>query len=345
MSPSVSRIALLAVGLAIIVALFASRSPRALDVDEWSGWVARFVTTDGRVVDTGNGGVSHSEGQGYGMLLATAFDDRETFARIWRWTQHNLAVRDDQLFAWRYDPRQVPPVADPNSAADGDLLIAWALARASERWADPAHRAAAEAIARTVLAEQVRSDGGRTILLPGPDGFVHESGVTVNLSYWLWPAFEALNRVHPSPLWARLGETGIQLLRDARFGPHQLPPDWLELGAWLQPSPLFDPVYGYNAIRIPLHLVWGNLGDPDLLVPFIAFADAFDGPPPATIDLISGGLGSERLSAGGQAILDLARGVVLDRPADLAALSADMDYFSASLLLLAKVALLERVRG
>ena len=44
--------------------------------DAWRAYKARFVTAQGRVVDTANGLVSHSEGQGYGMLLAVAADDR-----------------------------------------------------------------------------------------------------------------------------------------------------------------------------------------------------------------------------------------------------------------------------
>ena len=37
----------------------------------------RLISPDGRVIDTFNGGVSHSEGQGWGMLMAVAFDDPE----------------------------------------------------------------------------------------------------------------------------------------------------------------------------------------------------------------------------------------------------------------------------
>ena len=37
---------------------------------DWAAYRDRFVLADGRVVDDGNGGISHSEGQGYGLLLA-----------------------------------------------------------------------------------------------------------------------------------------------------------------------------------------------------------------------------------------------------------------------------------
>jgi endoglucanase len=53
------------------------------------------VTEAGRVVDTAKGLISHSEGQGYGLLLAVAAGDRSTFDRIWGWTRANLAVRKD----------------------------------------------------------------------------------------------------------------------------------------------------------------------------------------------------------------------------------------------------------
>ena len=40
----------------------------AADQAEWLAFRNRFIAPEGRVVDTGNGGVSHSEGQGYAML-------------------------------------------------------------------------------------------------------------------------------------------------------------------------------------------------------------------------------------------------------------------------------------
>ena len=39
----------------------------------WQAWRDRFVMPDGRVVDTLQGQASHSEGQGYGMVLASYF--------------------------------------------------------------------------------------------------------------------------------------------------------------------------------------------------------------------------------------------------------------------------------
>src|SRR5476649_908231 len=98
----------------------------------WQAYKSRFVTPAGRVVDTANKNISHSEGQGYAMLLAVAAGDRATFNLVWDWTRANLMVRDDSLLAWRWQPDERPAVADINNATDGDLLVAWALTEAAE---------------------------------------------------------------------------------------------------------------------------------------------------------------------------------------------------------------------
>ncbi|MBC7668174.1 MAG: hypothetical protein H7236_06890 [Gemmatimonadaceae bacterium] len=92
--------------------------------DGWAAFKAAYVLQDGRVVDPENGGVSHSEGQGWTMLLAEAHGDRQTFDRAWGWTQAHLAREKAPLLAWRYDPRATPAVADENNAADGDIFVA-----------------------------------------------------------------------------------------------------------------------------------------------------------------------------------------------------------------------------
>ena len=117
------------------------------DNAQWQAWKARFLTDQGRVVDTANGNMSHSEGQGYGMLLAVAANDRVAFERIWAWTRANLAVRADDLFAWRWEPDKRPAVGDVNNATDGDMLIAWALTEASDFWGEPSYRVAARGLA------------------------------------------------------------------------------------------------------------------------------------------------------------------------------------------------------
>ena len=117
--------------LALLATIMTGLTACAADND-WDTFKQGFVEADGRVVDTGQARISHSEGQGFAMVFATHYDDRPTFERLWQWTQRNLQVRDDALLAWRWESQR--GVTDRNNATDGDLLVAWALVRASEKW-------------------------------------------------------------------------------------------------------------------------------------------------------------------------------------------------------------------
>ena len=147
-----------AAGLFAAVAAWALLADAPKPGGHWTAFKTAFVTAEGRVKDTGNGGISHSEGQGFAMLLATHHHDRKAFDGLWTWTQQNLGVRADRLFAWKWVPDAAVAVPDLNDAADGDLLIAWALARAGRRWESSDYTAAANAIARDVLAKLVKRD-------------------------------------------------------------------------------------------------------------------------------------------------------------------------------------------
>lgn len=235
--------------------------------EEWAAWRAAFVAEDGRVVDTGNGGVSHSEGQGYGMLLAVLADQPADFAAIWGFTRTELMIRDDGLVAWRWEPAASPHVTDVNAASDGDILIAYALDRAAEAWGEADYAGAAQDLAKAIGAHLVAEEGDRPILLPGPVGFGADDradGPVVNLSYWVFEAFPALARLDPATDWPRLAAEGVRLVEDTRIGTLGLPPDWLSLRR-LRPAHGFPPEYGYNALRLPLYLVRAGLGSDALL--------------------------------------------------------------------------------
>ena len=245
--------------------------PATLLSDGWRQYKDRFVTSEGRVVDNANGGISHSEGQGYGMLIAERLDDRPTFEAIWQWTQNNLLIRGDGLAAWRWSP-QVPHVADHNNATDGDLLIAWALAEAGDRWRVSEYRKSARQIVEALAANVVISSRFGPILLPASAGFAGKDrpdGPVVNLSYWIFPAFKHLRAVSDAIDWDALTAAGETLIGLSRFGPRRLPSDWISLaGAQPEPANSFPAVFGYDAVRIPFYLAWGQPGDRDLLKVF-----------------------------------------------------------------------------
>ncbi|MCI0753191.1 glycosyl hydrolase family 8 [Teichococcus vastitatis] len=101
--------------------------------DEWADFQRLYISGDGRVIDTANGGTSHSEGQGWGLLLAEAFDDEASFNRILGWSRRELRRPGDDLLAWAWRPNRPVAVEDHNDATDGDLFLAWALLRAARR--------------------------------------------------------------------------------------------------------------------------------------------------------------------------------------------------------------------
>ena len=274
MTPPLSRIASLLVLFGTQYAMLdlpANADERL--IASWRAYADRFIASDGRVVDNANGNVSHSEGQGYAMLLAERLDDRDTFAKLWLWTRQNLFIRTDALAAWRWDPNAKPHVTDYNNATDADLLIAWALSEAAIRWnsADYAGRARdiVDALAMAVIA----SSRFGAILLPAAKGFGptdQGDGPVINLSYWVFPALEHLRAVSTKADWDAISRTGQSLIRLARFGPRRLPTNWIGLGG-NEPAPArsFPAVFGYDAIRIPLYLAWASSSARELLRSFL----------------------------------------------------------------------------
>jgi endoglucanase len=309
---------------------------------DWEQFLRRHVHLEGRVIDDGAGGISHSEGQGFGMLMAIHFEDRESFDRLFRWTRKNLMVRDDGLLAWRWVPQL--EVTDRNNATDGDILVAWALMRAGTRWNSREYLDAGITLARTVREKLIRRTPKGVVILPGMQGFEHNETLVLNLSYWVFPAFTEFSRTERSPVWAELIQNGYRLLAEARFGRWGLPPDWLRQseGKLTLPDDK-DPRYGYDAIRIPLYLLW-NGADHDAIQPFRAFSAHFAGAPfvPAWTNLKDDSVDSHDAIKGMRAIAALTGANPNLRNIVLPDMDESQSYYSDALLLLVKMMLWER---
>jgi endoglucanase len=329
--------------------LFGKHKPVKLDPQLWDQYRTRFVTADGRVIDRDNDpkGITHNEGQGYGMMLAEAAGDRARFDQLWRWTQSHLR-RPDGLFSWKFGAcgSQGDCVLDKNNASDGDVLIAWALLRAGQNWEQADYLAAARDIAKSISNKVIIRLGTDTLLLPAADGFSNQSGVVINLSYWVFPAFNAFAVAFKDPLWHRLSASGLALLRQARFGAWQLPPDWLHIGKGpMGPADKFPPRYSFDAVRIPVYLVWGGITDKNLLAPFISFWSApHPNGVPAWVDLKTNAVAPYAWSTGVASIAQVterATGTAGSTAAGLPLPGANDGYYSWSLSLLARIAAAE----
>lgn len=321
------------------------------DLAEWLRFRERFILPEGRAIDTANGGISHSEGQGYAMLLAAWAGDRPTFERLWAWTETRLSRPHDSLSAWRWQPNQAAPVTDWNSATDGDIAIAWALQRAAVRWDQPAWLGRAVRIARDLLRLSVRVVGAETVLLPGPQGFEKPGHVVLNPSYYNLAALRALARLAPDPAWAALEASAHRLLAAARFGRWGLPADWVEVsrsGDTIVPAPGWPARFSWDAIRVPLNLCWaGEHGAVALGAAAAFWRQRHPGFPPGRYpgwaDLRSDSLAPYPAHAGNAAVIALALATEAGDPRDavLPTQAEATDYYGGALVLLARMARLE----
>lgn len=322
--------------------------PKWNDVEQWSQFKQCFVTQEGRVTDNWQKGSSHSEGQGYGMLLATSVHDRETFARLWQWTQSHLQIRDDELMVWRWHAEK-PHTPDLNNATDGDLLIAWALIRAAEIWRDERayFLSQADAILTSLAKNVVRKDKYH-LLLPAVYGFEHDHFYVVNFSYYVYPALFDAARLQANGPWRNLIEDGLRMQRRSLIK-GGLPVDWNRIdrqsGKLLTVKKVEnnDPHnfnrFGYEAIRIPLYSCWIDdcRSDFDGLKQFWRQQSN----PPAWVDLVSNQQAEYPLANGGLAVRDLLLNMRVDEDHKFDQCSDQSDYYSSVLSLLSQVASIE----
>jgi endoglucanase len=311
----------------------------------WGAYKKRFVRA-GRVIDDVNR-ISHSEGQGYAMLIAVKAGDRVGFNEIWQWTKRELYIDGSGLAAWKWDEKSAPKVADRNNASDGDILVAWALIEAGERWSSLEYREAARDIVRAVAKSNLTSTSAGLALLPGREGFSpedHPDGQVLNLSYWVFPAFERFKALDPETDWAGIQATGLKLIKDSRFGPLRLPSDWIALSDG-QPSPAkaFPAKFSYNAIRIPLYLAWAKIAQPDLLRPFSGLWNDRLDLGPFEVDLSNGSALQTFGGAGFKAVIAAAKCALQQQKLHPSLRKIEPDtYYSTTLHILSLVAIQER---
>jgi endoglucanase len=220
----------------------------------------RYVEADGRVVRHDQGGDSVSEGQSYALLLAEVVGDDAAFDRIWRWTDAHLR-RPDGLLATQTDAAGT--VTDDDSASDADLVVAWALLR-SRGPARAEHQMAGLGLAAAVLEHETRTlPDGRHVLAAGT--WATGEPITVNPSYWAFPAYRQLATLTGDPRWTALGDDGLSLLRELTTSA-TLPPDWARIDAGVitpTPSPSGQVPQVRYSLDAQRALVWAATADDD----------------------------------------------------------------------------------
>jgi len=309
--------------------------------EEWSQFKQIYIQDNGRVTDIFNNQQTHSEGQGMGMLMAAQYEDLPTFELIWGWTQENLQKREDKLFAWSWYPTS--GISDMNNASDGDILIAWGLLKAYKKWHSPRYLKAALEICESIRTKLLRKTTYGIVLLPGSVGFETSKDITINLSYWIFPAFNDFAKLDPFPDWQDLSQTGLDLIKKAKFGKWGLPPNWLLItNNSLRPSKDFR--FGYDAVRIPLYLIWGNQANDSNLKNFQDFWKSFQNQKriPSWTNLQNNDVGEYNAGIGFHNISKLVLGYPDYKNIDIIGLVNTNSYYSYMLTLFTESALEEQ---
>ncbi|MDP2681878.1 MAG: glycosyl hydrolase family 8 [Deltaproteobacteria bacterium] len=227
------------------------------DAALWERYKTDFISEDGRVIDYHQNQISHSEGQGYGMMLAVIHNDRAVFDSLWLWTKNNIKVRTDNLFTWswgkRYDGQW--SVIDYNNATDGDILIAYSLLKAYEKWNDKGYKNETVKIIEDIRKKLAITWQGHTFLLPSYYGFVKENGFVLNPSYFIFPAFRYFAEVDDRLFWEKVYKDSLFLITQSCFGKLCLPADWVilkdeKVSVYENSSSYF----GAEAIRVLLYM-------------------------------------------------------------------------------------------
>lgn len=155
------------------------------DMNLWGEFKAKYLKEKSYVVDYYNNSRVTSESQGYGMILAVKFDDKEIFDSIWKWTKYNMR-REDNLFSWQWNNY----IVDKNNATDGDLLISYALYLAYNKWNEESYKQEYIKILKSLKNLEIVIEKNNSekdyLLLPAAYGFSDEKyNITIYPSYYI----------------------------------------------------------------------------------------------------------------------------------------------------------------
>ncbi|AMY70301.1 glycosyl hydrolase family 8 [Frigidibacter mobilis] len=113
-------------------------------------------------------------------------------------------------------------------------------------------------------------------MLPAAAGFVTATGFILNPSYWMPRAMRDLAAATDQPALARCADGAERLM--ATLAATGLIPDWIEITAdGITPPPArFSADSGYEALRVPLFLVWSRANTHPAVLRFTAAHQAAD---------------------------------------------------------------------
>lgn len=181
-----------------LIILFTTGKPMAMGEGKmrlsWEVYKSKYLKEYSYIVDPYNNNRVTSESQGYGLLIAIINNDKKTFDSIYNWSKKNIQ-RTDYLFSWHWEGT----VRDKNNASDGDLIIAYSLLKAYQKWKDEYYLREFEMLNRSLKRLIVNVVIGRDIyalFLPAIYGFSNEKyEITIYPSYYIEFILKDLSRI------------------------------------------------------------------------------------------------------------------------------------------------------
>jgi endo-1,4-beta-D-glucanase Y len=263
-----NRAAVRMIAVASLLALCGNASARGDEWPFWDRYKARFLSSDGRIVDWSAEECTTSEGEAYALFFALVAHDRASFDLVLNWTTENLAHGSLQKnlpsWIWKRLPDGTWGISDVNSASDADLWMAYTLLQAGRIWHEPSYTRLSRSLADQIAKEEVASfHGDHFVLLPGSRGF--RSGTQTfyaNPSYEPIQVLTALATEFPNGPWRSIADGVLDQI--APGVGHGFAVDWVQYGsesgfsAWAGPASMGQPSGGYEAIRVYL---WAGMLD------------------------------------------------------------------------------------
>ncbi len=221
-----------------------------------------------------------SEGQGYGIAIAAAMGDKETFVKLWNFVRHNLSQSSKKycggLMGWQWKgpedcrPRDIP--CDPDkegcgggndSAFDGDVDIAIGLVYAARQWPEYVSAAVNWLLKMQCTIDTVH-DGEWNYATPGdtwnkncenypdePCEFLPGNDGRVNLSYYPPGYFRVFGEFLESHLDSRYWDTATRASHRAF---------WFRTAETVYE--MYERCYENSAVNPALVTDWGSYESP-----------------------------------------------------------------------------------
>jgi endo-1,4-beta-D-glucanase Y len=232
-------------------------------IDQYYVWFDEYST---------NNSICVSEGQGYGMIitaLMAGYDPgaKTYFDGLYHFYKSHPSVNNNHLMAWNQVSGCIDdPDGGNDSAADGDMDIAFALLLADEQWGSSGtinYRAEAIALINAVKQEEIN----QSLWIPTQGDWVAPGSAEYDdsrTSDFMMDHFRAFRHVTGDNSWNNILNECYSIVStmQTNFSPNTgLLPDFVvDLGSSMQPAAPyylegeFDGNYYYNACRTPMRI-------------------------------------------------------------------------------------------